>query len=955
MPRNSSGNYTLPAGNPVVPNTLIETAWANPTMSDIGSAITDSLDRSGRGAMLAPLLLVAGSEAAPALAFTSESTSGFWRVGANIIGLALAGVERMRWTTAGPTVIGTLSVVGAISSTSSLSGTSLNLTTTLTVGQTATFNGNTVIGNASSDTLTIAPNTVTWSNDPTHSGNHTFSGNVTVNGGTTVGNAAGDALTINSSAVSIPNGLNFDSNTLVIDAANNKVLLGTQTPRNFLNTGYTPPLQVEGTTGTTSGISAISNVNAAAGSASLLFGKTRGAAVGGTTIIQNGDTLGLIAFAGSDGTNLVEACRLTAEVNGTPGASDMPGRFSIHLTSDGATGVSERVRFTQTEVLPITSISLGSASNQWSDVRSVLGTFTGQISSSVSGAALLQSSATSGSSNSVQVFNTSNTVASDSILLLSVGGASAGDAYTRYNINGVRNWATGVDNSAGDIFVISAGQEPGTNNVFQADGSSGNIIFPSGAVSLVGGNLDVTRSASGASVISTAANTSNTAASDAVVQIRTAGSSGGDPFIAFEIAGGTNWVLGTDNSDSDAFVGSVGTVIGTNNWIRVATDGSVTFPDAQGVVFSGGAVSVTGGNFNTVRAGAGVTVISSVVNTSNTASSDARLQAEVAGSSAGDAVIVWNIGGGGQVWAAGLDNSDGDAFVLAASAALGTTNALRISTALAADFLGSLSVSGGDLTTSRSAAGGSVINNITNNSTAASSDALLALSANSGTAGDPYIRFTVAGVTNFAVGLDNSAGDAFCISPTTTPGNGTAGAYITTAGTMTNEASSSVSTVPIFQVLNHHASAASGAEIRYSAASPNNTTTFFLRCTDGTPTLRAEFRSNGGLANFSANNVNLSDARVKRDIKPAGSYWDKFKALELVHFLYTDQSDDVHSLGVIAQQVAEVAPELVDTSGYGPDGLLAVYQTDFQFATAKALQEAMARIEHLEARLASMH
>lgn len=55
------------------------------------------------------------------------------------------------------------------------------------------------------------------------------------NGGATLGNASGDALTINSSAVSIPNGLNFDSNTFVIDAANNNVGIGTASPATKLN------------------------------------------------------------------------------------------------------------------------------------------------------------------------------------------------------------------------------------------------------------------------------------------------------------------------------------------------------------------------------------------------------------------------------------------------------------------------------------------------------------------------------------------------------------------------------------------------------------------------------------------------------------------------------------------------------------------------------------------------
>lgn len=47
MPRDASGNYTLPAGNPVVPNTIIATNWANTTMQDIADALTNSLSVDG--------------------------------------------------------------------------------------------------------------------------------------------------------------------------------------------------------------------------------------------------------------------------------------------------------------------------------------------------------------------------------------------------------------------------------------------------------------------------------------------------------------------------------------------------------------------------------------------------------------------------------------------------------------------------------------------------------------------------------------------------------------------------------------------------------------------------------------------------------------------------------------------------------------------------------------------
>ena len=48
MPRNGSGTYSLPAGNPVVTGTTISSTVHNNTMTDIGSEITNSLDKDGQ-------------------------------------------------------------------------------------------------------------------------------------------------------------------------------------------------------------------------------------------------------------------------------------------------------------------------------------------------------------------------------------------------------------------------------------------------------------------------------------------------------------------------------------------------------------------------------------------------------------------------------------------------------------------------------------------------------------------------------------------------------------------------------------------------------------------------------------------------------------------------------------------------------------------------------------------
>lgn len=136
---------------------------------------------------------------------------------------------------------------------------------------------------------------------------------------------------------------------------------------------------------------------------------------------------------------------------------------------------------------------------------------------------------------------------------------------------------------------------------------------------------------------------------------------------------------------------------------------------------------------------------------------------------------------------------------------------------------------------------------------------------------------------------------------------------------------------------------------------PNNAGSAFLAGNDSSAE-RFRMYSNGGLANYQANNVNLSDIRTKKDIIPLESYWNKFKALEIVKFKYKDQTHDDYNIGVIAQQVESVAPEFVDVDGWGEtpeDGvpLKTIYTADLYHATIKVLQEAMDKIETLTARV----
>jgi hypothetical protein len=72
-----------------------------------------------------------------------------------------------------------------------------------------------------------------------------------------------------------------------------------------------------------------------------VFRKTRGT-IDTPTIIANGDTVGILAFQGYDGSTYANAALIKAYIDGTPGAGDMPGRLSFFTTPDGSSTALER-------------------------------------------------------------------------------------------------------------------------------------------------------------------------------------------------------------------------------------------------------------------------------------------------------------------------------------------------------------------------------------------------------------------------------------------------------------------------------------------------------------------------------------------------------------------------------------------------------------------------------------
>ena len=118
-------------------------------------------------------------------------------------------------------------------------------------------------------------------------------------------------------------------------------------------------------------------------------------------------------------------------------------------------------------------------------------------------------------------------------------------------------------------------------------------------------------------------------------------------------------------------------------------------------------------------------------------------------------------------------------------------------------------------------------------------------------------------------------------------------------------------------------------------------------------------KNNGGIDNYSGNNQNLSDERSKENIERSGNYLEKICSIPVKTFNYKNEpAGEQKTLGVIAQDVEAVAPELVSNEGFGeiPDDgipLKSIYQTDLTFALMKAIQELKAEVDSLKAQLES--
>ena len=279
-------NVTISSGNVTITNVSVTTANVSGTANVSTLIVTSNQTSRGNvtvtGNVSANIVTVAaGAVGTPSITTSGDTNTGIYFPAADTIAFTEGGVESMRIDSSGNVGIGTTSPSARLD----------------------------VSGNA---IISVTDNT-------------NAALRITQLG-------TGNALLVEDST-------NPDATPVAIDASGN-LLVGITTAQTI--SGITPAYQQLGTNNYSTMWSGRYSPNNSGNF--IVLSKSRGATVGTNTIVNSNDDLGTLAFYGADGTDLIWAASILAEVDGTPGTNDMPGRLVFSTTADGASTPTERMR-----------------------------------------------------------------------------------------------------------------------------------------------------------------------------------------------------------------------------------------------------------------------------------------------------------------------------------------------------------------------------------------------------------------------------------------------------------------------------------------------------------------------------------------------------------------------------------------------------------------------------------
>jgi hypothetical protein len=299
-------------------------------------------------------------------------------------------------------------------------------------------------------------------------------------------NSSSDALRITQvgagNALLVEDSANPDSTPFVVDASGNVISGATATYR--IATAADPRILAQGIVP----FAGTRNENTANGPVFAL-GKSR-LASDVFAVVLSGDTLGTVGFDGADGTAYVRGASIAAQVDGTPGTDDMPGRLVFSTTADGASSPTERMRIDSSGNVQIRGNSTQAATLQmYEDTDN--GTNYVALKAPASVASNVTWTLPNADGTADQVLKTDGSGALGWASIITSGTSVASTSGTSIDFTSIPNWVkritvmfSEVSTNGTSNYLFQLGDSGGIENTGYlgggSDGSATNTLYTSG-------------------------------------------------------------------------------------------------------------------------------------------------------------------------------------------------------------------------------------------------------------------------------------------------------------------------------------------------------------------------------------------------------------------------------------------------------------------------------------------
>ena len=223
--------------------------------------------------------------------------------------------------------------------------------------------------------------------------------------------------------------------------------------------------------------------------------------------------------------------------------------------------------------------------------------------------------------------------------------------------------------------------------------------------------------------------------------------------------------------------------------------------------------------------------------------------------------------------------------------------------------------------------------------------------------------FALTPSANGEINLNQAGSIKFNINSSTIGTLSSAGMTVT--GRVTSSTSSITSSNAGDNIVTINNSSATGYGISVSVNNNSSSGYRYFEGVDSSSTQRIAIFTNGDVKNTNGVYGSLSDIKLKKDIVDANSQWEDIKSLRVRKYRLKDDKTQTLQIGLIAQELEILSPNLVsesqdetrDENGkiiHTGEITKSVKYSVLYMKAVKALQEAILRIEQLEARLSAL-